>query len=319
MLQALVRNAGRLLEELRRSLFPPRPSAAPTAAAPELPKIAYGPLQRVVLTDGVGRTLFEEYAGHRRRDHGETETGWILMGLREQNSAVVLATLPAGALADAGVAHVRFNSEAQALASRIVRQDDRRLTILGVVHTHPGSLRHPSDGDYTGDREWVVRLRGREGVFAIGTADAPANVTEPFALQPRPNVQSWEGLQFSWYALGEKDTTYRPLPVELTYGPDVARTLHELWPALEQHARALDNLYGQLTGCRFEAIRDDWGPGLVLRFPLRDKGDYMQVLVRNKEVRYHLQRGDTLLEVDAGTEPIDRAVFLMLAELAARP
>jgi hypothetical protein len=36
-------------------------------------------------------------------------------------------------------------------------------------------------------------------------------------------------------------------------------------------------------------------------------------------VRYHLQRGDTLLEVDPGPEPIDRAVFLMLAELAARP
>ncbi len=165
----------------------------PTEPAPAA-AITYGPLERVLLTDGVGRTLFEEFAAHRAEARGDEETGWVLLGLREAREAVVLATLPAGALRDASVAHVRFNSNAQALASRIVRQTDRRLTILGVVHTHPGSLRHPSDGDLRGDGQWVANLRGREGVFGIGTADGPETAGDLFAHQPRPHVQCLSGL-----------------------------------------------------------------------------------------------------------------------------
>src|SRR5205809_14880 len=87
---------------------------------------------------------------------------WTAIG----EAATVLATLPAGAGREAGQAHVRFNHTAQALASRVVRQADRRLTLVGVAHTHPSSLRHPSDGDYRGDVGWVSQLRGGEGVFA---------------------------------------------------------------------------------------------------------------------------------------------------------
>ena len=91
----------------------------------------------------------------------------------------MLATLPAGAERDAGEAHVRFNSAAQALASRIVRQEDRRLTLLGVVHTHPGSLRHPSARRLPrATASGWPKLRGGEGVFGIGTADA----------EPRPDA-----------------------------------------------------------------------------------------------------------------------------------
>ena len=86
------------------------------SASPPPPAVSYGPLRRVLLTDGVAHTLFEEYAAHRGEARGEEETGWVLLGLREADEAVVLATLPAGAEADAGVAHVRFNSDAQALA-----------------------------------------------------------------------------------------------------------------------------------------------------------------------------------------------------------
>src|SRR5262245_32627439 len=145
---------------LTRSL---RGTPAPAAALQGEPPVAagpYDPLRRVLLTDGVGRTLFEEFAAHRAETRGDEETGWLLLGLREADQALVLATLPAGTQRDAGVAHVRFNSVAQAVGSRIVRQTDRRLSILGVVHTHPGSLRHPSDGDYEGDRVWVGQLRG---------------------------------------------------------------------------------------------------------------------------------------------------------------
>ena len=107
------------------------------------------------MTDQVCRTLFEEFGEHRRSQRGEEEIGWVLLGVREEADALVMATLPAGAHRSAGVAHVRFNSDGQALASRIVRQWDRRLSMVGVVHTHPGSLRHPSEGDYQGAREWL--------------------------------------------------------------------------------------------------------------------------------------------------------------------
>src|SRR5262249_28845468 len=152
--------------------------------------VRYQALERLLLTDGVARTLFEEYAAHRAAARGEEETGWVLMGLREAVQAVAVATLPAGTKSDASAAHVRFNSIGQALGSRIVRQTDKRLTILGVVHTHPGSLRHPSDGDLRGDREWIAHLRGKEGVFGIGTADGAEANGSLFAAQPRPHVQT---------------------------------------------------------------------------------------------------------------------------------
>src|SRR5438105_1635960 len=121
MLQALVDKTSRLLSDLRRSWH--RPPFSPTEKRPPSPAaVNYRPLERVLITDGVGRTLFEEYAAHRARANGDEETGWVLLGLREAREAVVLATLPAGADVDAGVAHIRFNSGGQALASRIVRQ-----------------------------------------------------------------------------------------------------------------------------------------------------------------------------------------------------
>lgn len=317
MMQALVGKANRWLLELHRSWYrfrpPPTPKRPPLSAP-----VVYGPVERVVLTDGVGRTLFEEFAGHRAEARGDEETGWVLLGLREAREVVVLATLPAGTLRDASVAHVRFNSNAQALASRIVRQADRRLNMVGVVHTHPGSLRHPSDGDLRGDGQWVANLRGKEGVFGIGTADGPDNTSDLFAFQPRPHVQCLKGLRFSWYSLRQGENAYRALPVELTIGPDLARPLHEIWATLELHAERIERLYRQQSALRFEVVSDEWGPGLLLTFPLAERGDALQVLIRPKEVRYYVVRGGQLLEVQHYDEWVDRGVYLLLAELAAR-
>src|SRR5262249_50588149 len=148
MWQSLLSTARRLLNDVPRTLVRGRfPSAPPGFVAPSAAR-EYQALERVVLTDGVSRTLFEEYAAHRAEARGEEETGWFLLGLREQTQAVVLATLPAGTQCDASATHVRFNSAGQVVGSLIVRQQDRRLAPLGVVHTHPGSLRHPSDADF---------------------------------------------------------------------------------------------------------------------------------------------------------------------------
>ena len=313
--QALVVRARQVLDDLQRAGR--RVAPAPMRLPPPGP-VNYGPIERVLVTDGVGRTLFEEYARHRSEVRGDEETGWVLLGLREEREVVALATLPAGTERDASVAHVRFNSDAQSLGSRIVRQQDRRLTIVGVVHTHPGSLRHPSEGDLRGDREWVGKLRGEEGVFGIGTSDGFAPGPTDYAFQPRPNVHCLGGLRFSWYALGAHDSGYRSLSAELTIGPDLARPLHPLWPTLEAHAWRIDRLYRQLAGMRFEVIGDDWGPTLVLTVPLTAAEEAVRVVVRKKEVRYYVVRGEEAFEVQHRDEYVDRGVFLLLAELAAR-
>jgi len=270
------------------------------------------------LTDDVSRTLFEEYASHRESPRGEEETGWMLLGIREGDEAVALATLPAGTERDAGVAHVRFNAQAQGLASRIVRQHDRRITTLGVVHTHPGSLRHPSDADFRGDTQWVSQLRGKEGVFGIGTADAPARNSVLVGRHPRPHMQCWGSLCLSWYALGHGDPNYRPLPVELTLGPDLARPLHVIWPTIETHAERLDRLARQQAGVVFEVVSGAKGAVLSVRVPLAERGDAIRVLLDEKEVCYLLERGGEVLAADPHESRVDQGVYLLLAELASQ-
>ncbi len=310
MLQGLVSSASHLLLDLRRKWLGPEGPAAQTTSS--VPVVACCPLERILLTDGVGRTLFEEYARHRAAARGNEETGWMLLGLREQREAIALATLPAGTRADASVSHVQFNSTAQAVGSRIVRQADRRLTTLGVVHTHPGSLRHPSNGDLCGDRAWVQRLRGQEGVFGIGTADAEAALF--YAQQPRPNVQCLGELRFSWYSLRQGASAYRPLPVSFTLGPDLARGLHAAWSTLEEHAERIERLYQQLARLQVEVV-DEPSPGLLLLVPLPE-GRTLRVLLSGQTVHYYLERAGELFEADHHDELVDRGVYRLLAELA---
>lgn len=286
-----------------------RPAAEPAPAGP----VEYHALQRLLLTDGVSRTLFDEFAEHRRSARGEEETGWLLLGIRNGDDAVALATLPAGAERDASVGHVQFHSAAQAVGSRIVRQSDRRLTILGVVHTHPGSLRHPSSGDLRGDRRWVGQLRGHEGVFAIGTADAQGETL--FARQPKGHVQVLGELRYSWYSLRRGEESYRPLPVILTLGPDLARNLHPIWPVIEAHADRLERLARQQAQVRFEVTTEG---DLAVTLPLAEPGDALRVLLHGSKVSYYLVRQGDILATDPGKVPVDQAVYLLLAELAAQ-
>jgi proteasome lid subunit RPN8/RPN11 len=315
MWQQFLRAARLMVEDAARIWRRPTRTEARVAAAATTPR-EYRPLQRVRLTDGVAHTLFEEYAEHREQARGEEETGWVLLGRREPDEALVLATLPAGAEYDAGVGHVRFNSSGQVLGSRIVRQQDRRLTIVGVVHTHPGSLRHPSDGDFRGDSQWVENLRGAEGVFGIGTADAPAEDHGGAAWQPKLHVHCHGKLRFSWYVLGKGEDRYRPIPVEMTLGPDLARCLHPLWPALEAHADRIDRLFRQQANLTFEVVEGPT-PALVLNIPLARAGDALRVVVRAKEVRYLVRLDGELLAVDQSDDLVDRGVYALLAELAA--
>jgi proteasome lid subunit RPN8/RPN11 len=316
--QTLLSSAGRAVTELNRWLVGGQRARSLWRVEPPIPPRPYRPLKHVILTDGVGRVLFEEYRAHQESNRGEEETGWLLIGVRDEDEALVLATFPAGAEYDAGIAHIRFNSCGQALASRIVRQADKRLNILGIVHTHPGSLRHPSDGDFRGDSQWVRHLRGKEGVFAIGTADGSPDESIAIASLPKPHVQCWGGLRLTWYALRESDPAYRPLPVHLTLGPDLARPLHGVWSVIEKHAERLDRLCRQQTGVRFELISSAHGPALIVRVSLAVPNSEVKIILREKEEHYYVTREGRTLEVKPEDDRVDRALYLVLADLAGQ-
>jgi proteasome lid subunit RPN8/RPN11 len=269
----------------------------------------------VVLTDEVSRTLFAEFAAHRGTERGAEETGWVLLGRREGDHAVVLATLPADADRDASEGHVWITGPSHVLASRVVRQHDRRLTTLGVVHTHPGRLRHPSRGDLDGDRVWVRQLRGQCGVFGIGTVTDPAPGVQ-VAGHPAPNVQTLGGLRFDWYTLAADNRTYQPVPVELTIGPDLAAGLRPVWPVVEEHGERLDRLARQFAAVRFDPTD---GPALAVTVGLAEPGESVRVVLEGKTARYFYMAGGEVFQPDlpAGVAP-DQGVYLLLAELAAR-
>ena len=293
----------------------PRPGPGPEPA----PAVPLAPLRRVQLTDEVSRTLFGEYAAHRASASGAEEIGWDLLGVRQGDTALVLATLPAGEGRDASAGHVEFNRQAQEFAWRILRQHTGRLRMLGVAHTHPGSLRHPSAADYRGDVRWVENLKGQEGVFGIGTADAEAGPETGTSWQPASNVQCLGELRLTWYVLAKGDRNYRALPVELTIGRDLAAPLRPVWEEIEAHAERLDRLARQLSRVRFEVAGGHRKPALTLTVPLPDDGRAVRVELEGKDVRYRLLSPDGApLAADLREDRVDVGVFHVLSELAAR-
>ena len=266
-------------------------------------------LPRIVLNEGVVQTLFGDFQEHRRSARGAEEIGWLLLGHRDAKNAIALAAIPAGTQRDAGVAHVQFHSDVQELASHILRGNDRRLTIVGVVHTHPGSMRQPSGGDLHGDQLWVGQLRGGEGVFAIGTADARRHDADAH--------QQYDGeLCFSWYALAAGDSSYRPLPFQVTAGADLAEPLHAAWDLIEAHAICLNRLFRQLTKVRCEMAQEQRTPLLAVHIALPEPKHSLRLLLNDMAARYYWERNGELIAIDPHEPQVDRAVFLILAELA---
>jgi len=94
--------------------------------------------------------------------------------------------------------------------------------------------------------------------------------------------------------------------------------LHALWPTLEAHAERINRLYEQLAGVRFEVTSDEHGLGLMLTLPLAAGGDAVRVVVRQKDVRYFIERGGERVPGEVIDDCVDRGVYLLLADLAGR-
>jgi hypothetical protein len=274
------------------------------------------PLKRVLVTREVARMMFGEYAAHRVTERGEEEIGWVLLGRRDLNEATVLASLPAGADRDSGEAHVIFNSTAQVVAYRYARQADRRLVMVGVAHTHPGSLRHPTDGDFRGDIQWVTQLRGGEGVFGIGTADGKFAGHADEIWSPRDNIQALGDLCLTWYSLRSEARNYRPVLVQLVDGPDLAAPLRSVWPILEEHGERLDRLTQQLAKVSLEVTSDAQHSALAVNVPLPGVDRSLRVILGEKDSHYFLVREGAVLAADLRDPYIDRGIYRLLAEVA---
>jgi len=87
---------------------------------------------------------------------------------------------------------------------------------------------------------------------------------------------------------------------------------------IECHADQLDRLCRQQAGVVFESVSSEQGPALAVSIPLAEAGGSIKVILGEKQVQYCLlQRGEMYL-VDPQESRIDRAIYLLLAELAAK-
>jgi len=151
-------------------------------------------------------------------------------------------------------------------------------------------------------------------VYEVHTPKTKLSVVAGLVLR---TSQTASPLPFDWRT-SARATTPAPLPVEVVYGPDLARPLHPFWATLEEHGEALERLDRQQRGVTYQVYSDEWGPGLIVSLDLARPGDKLRLQIRPKEVRCYLVLQGELLEVPPGEGPIDRGVYLVLAELAAR-
>jgi hypothetical protein len=165
----------------------------------------------------------------------------------------------------------------------------------------------------------VPQLRGGEGVFAIGTADAePEPADGRISHRPQPHMQCLGPLRFTWYTLAAGDKKYCEAPVELTIGPDLARPLRPVWAAVEEYAERLERLAHQQARVRFDVTQGRHGPALAVTVGLAEPGQAVRVLLEGKEVRFYYEAGGEVFQADLPDAPPDQGLYLLLAELAGR-
>ena len=169
-------------------------------------------------------------------------------------------------------------------------------------------MRYPSNGDFLGDSRWVEQLRPGEAIFGIGTADASG--------EDAGDANIYGQLCFSWFALAAGDSRYRPLPVEVQTGMDLARPLRPLWGAIETHAAPLNRLCRLFAKVNIEIAADGLQKFLSVRIGLAEPNRRLRLLLDERQARYYCECESKLIFIDMDEPQLDRAIHLILAELA---
>lgn len=128
------------------------------------------------------------------------EAGWLLLGIRQECLQATAALRGEGQGRS-----VTFGALWDSVME--MRAEDKRIEVLGLVHTHPGSNHFPSDADFDADRQWLKRLRGRAGVFGIGTSLADAG-----SIKEAVSVRGEQAI--TWWSLSDISEWYEPLTVQ---------------------------------------------------------------------------------------------------------
>jgi hypothetical protein len=123
-------------------------------------------------------------------------------------------------------------------------------------------------------------------------------------------------LNLHWYVLGASDTRYRPLEVQVTSGVDLALPLHKIWTTIETFAGPLERLCVQQASVSLQVMNGECEPGLLVRLKLADEDSGLHVVLRKPDAACYLQRGQALHSVAMASEPLDRGIYLLLADLA---
>ena len=112
MFQALASTARQWLRDLRRVLARRGGARQPQAVVLPSPQ-KYQPLQRVLLTDGVGRTLFEEFAAHR------AEVGMVFQSFNLFAHKTILENVTLGPIKVRGMKKEDAERKARELLDRV--------------------------------------------------------------------------------------------------------------------------------------------------------------------------------------------------------
>jgi hypothetical protein len=91
-----------------------------------------------------------------------------------------------------------------------------------------------------------------------------------------------------------------------------------VWEILETQALSLERLSRQQARVQFDVVSTKSGPAFALNLTLADVDSGLRVVLEKNRTRYYLMREDDLIEVNPHEEDVERAVYLILAELAAQ-
>jgi hypothetical protein len=210
----------------RRSSSPPSAAARPArlglllrrpvggAAASRPHHDPAAPPIEVRVTAGVVDRLLADVADHLRGPHAHDETGWVPIGRVAAGVVSVEGLLSAGRRPFASPAAFEPD-HAHVLAALVLLQAREPADVVGLIHTHPGSMDWNSAVDQVADEGHVLALPGGIGVYPIVVRERRAS---------GPVVRA--GVRVAWWGLrASRPAVYAPCRVEVVPGEDAGAWL----------------------------------------------------------------------------------------------